>query len=46
MHDADKPREQLIQELVALRQHCAALQQARIELESRAAKHTAELQRA
>src|SRR5262252_6367966 len=46
MHDADKPREQLIQELVALRQHCAALQQVRIELESRVANHTTELQRA
>ena len=46
MHDADKPREQLIQELVALRQHCAALQQVRIALESRVANHTTELQRA
>ena len=43
MHDADKTPEQLIQELVALRQRCAALE---VELESRVAKHTAELQRA
>jgi len=46
MQDVDKTREQLIQELVALRQRCVALQQARIELESRVAKRTAELQRA
>jgi two-component system sensor kinase FixL len=46
MHDADKTREQLIQELVTLRQRCAALQQARSALESRVAQHTAELQRA
>ena len=46
MHDVEKTPEQLIAELVALRQRCAALQQARIELESRVAKRTAELQRA
>jgi predicted nucleic acid-binding Zn-ribbon protein len=46
MQDADKTQEQLMQELVALRQRCAALQQARIELERRVAERTAELQRA
>ena len=46
MQDADKTQEQLMQELVALRQRCAALQQARLELESRVAERTAELQRA
>lgn len=39
MQDTDKTSEQLIQELAVLRQ-------ARIELESRVARHTAELQRA
>jgi len=45
MYDADKTPEQLIEELVALRQRCAALQQARAEIESRMAERTAELQR-
>ena len=46
MQGADKTQEQLMQELVSLRQLCAALPQARLELESRVAERTAELQRA
>lgn len=53
MSDAEKTHAQLLQELVALRQRCTALeaalsasQQAREALESRVAEHTAELQRA
>src|SRR5574341_1687141 len=43
MWDVDKTPEQLRAELVMLRQRCAALE---VELVSRVAQHTAELQRA
>jgi len=46
MHDAKKTKEQLIEELTALRQRCAALEQAHDALENRVAQRTAELQRA
>jgi two-component system sensor kinase FixL len=46
MRDAAKTKKQLIEELTALRQRCAALEQAHDELENRVAQRTAELQRA
>src|SRR2546425_9018968 len=46
MCDAAKTKKQLIEELTALRQRCAALEQAHDALENRVAQRTAELQRA
>ena len=45
MRDAAKTKKQLVEELAALRQRCAALERARDALENRVAQRTAELQR-